>query len=205
MTHKLAYGISVIFHPLLLPTLLFGVIFSFLPDVAGTHQGNTRFFMLLAIFITTCIIPVLSLVLLKFSAAIESLQMPNRKERVMPFFFITVFYMVTTYLFYDKLRVPGLLVSVLAVITLVILVLSICTLFVKVSAHAAAISGVLFLLGTLQYLYPGSGLLYVFIATVVLAGAVMWARLYLQAHSPREIVFGMCIGLGVSPVVLLLI
>ncbi|MDN4164782.1 PA-phosphatase [Cytophagales bacterium LB-30] len=205
MTRNLAYGISVIFHPLLLPTLLFGLIFYFLPDVAGMHQGTTQFFMLLAIFITTAIIPTLSLVLLKFSAAIESLQMPNREERVMPFFFISVFYVVTTYLFYDKLRVPSLMVAVLSAITLIILVLSVCTLFVKASAHAAAISGVLVLLGVLQYLYPGSGLLYVVVAMVLIAGSVMWSRLYLQAHSLQEIIIGMCIGLGVSPVVLFLI
>ena len=121
--------------------------------------------------------------------------MADREERVMPFTFVSLFYGMTTYMFVFKIHVNTIVALMLFSTTLLVIVLTVVTLWFKISIHAAAISGVVANLLVFGLKYPDSLAIYPLLGGVVLAGLVMTARLQLNAHSPREIVAGMCTGL----------
>jgi hypothetical protein len=63
-------ALSVVFHPLLLPTIMFFVIFRYVPQAFRPLADENVPYILLALSTTTLIIPVLSLLALRLTSTI---------------------------------------------------------------------------------------------------------------------------------------
>ena len=203
MIKKLAIGISAVMHPLLMTTYLFALLFFYAPLIARPLSAEAAKYILLALLITTFLLPVISIVALRFptfqaSKDFITLSLPTRKERIIPFFFTSLFYLITTYMFMVKFRVNSALVVILAAATVLILVLSTTTLFTKVSAHAASGGALVGFLIGLSIRYPQSYLLIPLLIAIMLSGCVMSARMYLDLHTAKGVWLGMGTGLLVS-------
>lgn len=203
MIRKLAIGISAVMHPLLMTTYLFALLFFYASPITRPLSPAAAKYILLALFITTFVLPIISIAAIRFSALritnnFAAFSLPTRQVRVLPFFFTSLFYLITTYMFMAKFRVNLVLVIILGAATVLILLVSVATLFTKVSAHAAG-SGALvgFLIG-LSIRYPQSFLFIPLVVAVVLAGCVMSARLYLDLHSAKSVWLGAGLGVAVS-------
>lgn len=194
----LSEAVSVVFHPIMMPTLLFALVFFLSPRVTAPLATDMRWSMLSLLALTTLVIPCISMLLLYYLGSIPNLKMPDRRERRMPFLFISVFYAVTTYLFISKYPHFVHINIMLAGITFIIFLVSIISLYWKVSAHSAAAGGVLGFMASFALLYHDTMLLYGLSGMVVVTGAVMSARLYLHEHQPEEVWTGSMLGLLVS-------
>lgn len=192
----LAHIISAVFQPLLMPSL---VVYTLLYHVENstplTEGGQSRVLML--VFLTTCLIPVLIVLGFYHFKLIKDIQMTDRKDRRFPFMFVSIFYVVVTYLFHQQPvleRSPLLLLALLAM-TAVVLLTNLITYFWKISAHSAGVVGWLAFIMVFAKTNPGNNtLLYPLMAAILLSGVVIWARLYLNAHKPVEIVGGALLG-----------
>ena len=129
--------ISYLLHPLLMPTLLMLILLLFLPQSLQPVSGKIALLIILLIFITTFIIPALSIIGLRSTMAISSVKLRNRTERVLPFFFITIFYALTTYLFYSKIEINDTILAIFLGASVLVALLTIITLFYKISVHSA--------------------------------------------------------------------
>lgn len=203
MHRKLAIAISVIMHPLLMPTLLFALLFYYVPVITKPISREASHYILFAIFITTFVLPMISITALRLSSImmankLDAFSMPDRRDRVLPFFFTSMFYVITTYMFFSKFRVNQALVVILAGTTVIILLISILTLFVKVSTHSASAGGLMGFLIGLGLKYPQGQIMWPLIIILMLGGLAMSARLYLNEHKPLEILIGCTIGLAIS-------
>lgn len=203
MVRKLSIAISVLMHPLLMPTLLFALLFYYAPVITQPINAKAANYLLLAVFITTFLLPMVSITALRFSdflhkGKITALSIPNRKDRVIPFFFTSLFYIITTYMFFSKFKVSQVLVIILAAATLIIISVSLCTIFIKVSAHSASASAFIGFLVGLGLKYPQEQLLWPLLVLLLLGGLVMSARLYLGTHRPLDVLVGSILGLGFS-------
>ncbi len=79
--------------------------------------------------------------------------------------------------------------------TAVVVLTNLITFFWKISAHSAGAAGVVgFSLIYSSKFAAGQQLLLPMILAVLMLGLVMWARLYLNAHKPKEIVGGSMLG-----------
>lgn len=194
----LAEAVSVIFHPIVMPSLLFTLIFLLSPRVTAPLSADLRWSMLSLLVLTTFVIPCVSMLLLYYFGGIPNLKMPDRKERRMPFLFISVFYAVTTYFFITKYQFFVHINIMLTGITFVIFMVSIISLYWKISAHSAAAGGVLGFIASFALVYHDTMLLYGLAGMVVATGAIMSARLYLHEHQPAEVWTGSMLGLLVS-------
>lgn len=194
----LALAISVVMHPLLVPSILFTLVFLLSPQVTAPLQESMRLPMLGLLVLTTFLIPLSCLLVLYYIGSIPSLQMPDRKQRNMPFLFVSIFYAVTSYLFISKYPQLVHLNIMLAGITFIIFLVTAVTQYWKISAHSAAVSGAVGFLAAFVVLYRDPLLLYALAGMVVFAGAVMSARLYLNEHEPTEVWVGGLLGLFVS-------
>ncbi len=187
-------ALSVVFHPLLLPTIMFFVIFYFVPQAFRPLADENVPYILLALSTTTFVIPVLSLLSLRLTSTIKSLHMNERGDRIIPFTIIAGFYGVTTYMFYTKLTLNPVLVTLMFVTTLLIVVLTIITFYWKISIHSAGIGGVAGFTLSLVQIFPGSELLVPFVGAILALGWIMTARLFLKAHDTSQVVAGAALG-----------
>ena len=190
--------ISFVINPMFMPTVMFAVIFYFAPEAAKPLDLDQAPYLLLSVALTTLIIPIVSLSTLRFTSTISSFWLEDRKERIMPFFFMVVFYALTAYMFITKIKVNGFLTVILITMTLMVLAVTLITFDYKISIHSTAIMGLVgFILGLMVKL-PSTDLLYPLVISIFLAGTVMTARLALNAHTPGQILAGSLVGLSMG-------
>lgn len=198
--NALARIVSFLFHPLLLATYLLALLAVTLPAALDPLQpkGYTTFFIF--IFIVTFVLPVFNLAILRISGTVDSFVLRERKQRIMPFIFISVIYVAITYVFYAKYKF-GLndnLLKLMIIIDLLVLVATITTFFFKVSVHAIGIWGLVGITLLLTKISESDTLLYASLSLILLAGVIMASRLKLDAHTPREVMWGGVLGLATS-------
>ncbi len=203
MTRTLAIGISTVMHPLLITLYLFALLFFYAPTIVQPLPSGAAIQVLLALSVTTFVLPMISIGALRLgvlqTAGLAGMfTLPTRQERVLPFFFASMFYLITTYLFLVKLPVNLVLVVILAAATALILTVSATNLFTKVSAHATGSGAMIGFLIGLGLRYPEISFVIPVLASVLLAGGVMSARLYLDLHAASGVWRGAGLGLGVS-------
>ena len=91
-----------------------------------------------------------------------------------------------------------LLYSMVLSMDLTVLTAAVISMRIKISAHLLSISGVIgFLLASAAVQRDGT-LVSAFVIIVVLAGALASARLYLNKHSPFQIILGALCGAIIS-------
>jgi hypothetical protein len=190
--------ISYLFHPLLIPTYLFILFSKTIPAALDPVQSGSHLLFIVLVFIVTFALPVILLFTMRLFGLVTSFQMKDRKERVVPFTMMTLMYIAVTYLFYTKSRISlsDNFMKIMIVIDLLALVATVLTYFFKVSVHSIVIWGALGILIPLNKLSELNVLFYPIIAVVLLAGVIMSARLQLNVHSSREVMWGGAIGLA---------
>lgn len=196
MVRKLAFFLSVVFQPLLMPSLVFGVLFFGVPQASSIPEAfKVRLFYL--IVSSTLLIPMVLMIGLRWSGLIKSLHFEEKNDRRTPFILVTLFYLLTTYFLMGKTELDPILWQGMGVITCSVALLTGVTFFWKMSAHMTGIGGLLAVLGVLGIYFPSLGLAYLLVAALILGGLVASARLYLDAHNPAEVYAGLLVGFGI--------
>jgi len=198
--NKSAHVISFLFHPLLLATYIFAAFIFLEPMVVvpAGYSSVARWLIVLVVWLTTFAIPVLSLALLKFMGTIKSFTLRNRQERLLPFFYIALFYALTAYYFSAQMMVTGLTAGIFVLTAIMIFAAAVVTLFWQISAHALGVGGLTGTLLAVNLMLPGPQVNYLLLVVVLVAGLVMSARLRLQAHTPAQVYAGFLLGLFIS-------
>ena len=192
--------ISVLFHPLLLATYLFGLLAFVFPIALDPLKEEGQLNFIFLIFCVTFLFPALNVGIFKTFGSIRTFAMKDRHERIIPFSFITILYIVVTYLFYSRTRigVEDNLLKFLIIVDALALVGTVATYFYKVSMHSLAICGLIGILLPLNKISEQNALFYPTVITIALAGVVMSARLQLNVHTPREVMIGGVLGFTTS-------
>lgn len=193
MYRKLALALTVTFQPLIVPSAVVALLFYVIPESTSVPR-QAKWSLLLLIVVTTFLIPMLSIIGMRMTSLIPSIYMVTKKERVLPFFMVTLFYIITSVFFYVKLYVDPLVVFSLIVISSCVLILTIITCFWRISAHITGLAGLLAIIIVLAMKFPSHSLTYPLIAATMVCGAVGSARLYLEAHTPSEVLGGFVLG-----------
>lgn len=182
---------------------MLAILIKFLPDLFAPMNLHIMLLLLLLVFLTTFVIPVLSLLGLYTSNIISNIKLEKSEERKLPLIFITFFYAVTSFMFVDKLEVNSILLLMLVMVSVQVALLTIITFFWKISIHSAGIGGMTGFMLALAYLFPESNLLLPLVILVLLSGLLLSARMYLNAHIPLEVYSGYAFGFILSFPVLL--
>lgn len=193
--------ISILFHPLLIPTLGFfllfisGFYFSILP-------WNFKKYILIVVFGSTCLLPAVSIWLLSFSQKFD-IKMEQNTDRVMPLIISSIFY-YAGYLILKKLPVFPIYTLFIIASILVQIALLLISLRWKISAHLAAIGGLLGGFMGLAFRLQENPLL-ILIFLILVSGALGTARLILGKHTRAQIYAGFILGFLIMNGVILFI
>ena len=195
MQKALAKIITVLFHPLIMPTVGLIILFgsgTYL-DFLAFQQKKTIFLIL---FIGTAILPLSLIPILLLQRAVNSMRMEDHRERVLPLAVTVVFYSFTWFML-ARLNVPGL-VSVYAITAgLAVLLCTLVSLRWKISLHMTALGAIAGMLLAVAFRFGLN--LQPFLAIVFLAGGTTgWARLSLKAHTPAQVYTGYLGGLALA-------
>lgn len=206
--------LSYIFHPLFMPLMGLYFLFAletrplsyFTLDALFFFPTEAKYFLYVIVGILTVLAPILSLLIMYYNKIISSLTLEKKEDRTYPFLLIGFYYLLAY--FYVRYQIPPFLQhpALLGFLFGVVLVFVFCFLinfYVKISIHAAAIFGISgMLLGYSQTQlaanpemgYPN---LYVILYLFFVAGLVSGGRIFLKAHSLKEILLGAVIGFGI--------
>ena len=137
-------------------------------------------------------------------SAIQSFAMESRSERVIPFFAISVFYFAVSAMLSSRLGWTSFFIVALLTITTTTFLVALITLRWKISVHSVAVCSVVGFLLAAVLARAESELLVPLSVFVIIAGAVMSSRLYLNAHTPAQVGFGGLLGFALSFMVTLI-
>ncbi len=179
-------------------TGLVAILFLYAPSVVQPVSAASIKPILFIVFVLTYVVPLISIGMLKLTSSISSMKLSDRRERLMPFLFVTVYYALTTYLFANKVVLGNTLIVIFSTITFIIFLVTVITKFYKISAHSAGAWGMVGFMFGLHFKYPDSQLFMPILITIVLAGIINAARLSLNEHNLTEIFWGSIMGLLVS-------
>jgi len=193
----LAWGISVVLHPLLMPTYLHGIVFKFCGDLVPLTR-TAKVQTLLFIFVSTYFIPVMATGFLWVTGIISDLTLAKRSERLIPLLVTGLIYCGVSYIFLNYLDTVQILGLFMGVVALSVIITAAITQFWKISSHMVGIGGVCGFVSSVIVQTNNQSLLWPLIGTVVGAGAVASSRLFLQVHSPMQTVVGFFLGLTIS-------
>lgn len=200
MNTRLATFLSVVLHPLLMPTFLFLTLF-FLAPVSLGLEGMDPFFRWIVIgfvFIYTFAIPAYFIYLLKRWGFISSLKLETLQERRLPFLLTALIYGVLGYFLYTKNSSLFACAYILWSITAVILCVALISYRWQISAHAAGVGGVIGALAGIMINSGESALFMPLLFSMILAGYLLGARLQLNAHTPKQAWAGLFLGVVLS-------
>ncbi|MCC8174745.1 MAG: phosphatase PAP2 family protein [Odoribacter sp.] len=197
---KVAYGVSYLLHPLLIP--LYGLyfifnshnLFSFLP-------GMTKNYCYLITLVFTCILPLICLPVFKKMDWIKSYHLDLKHERVYPVVAAILFSFVGFY-FIGRYPFTNIVLQLYLALIVVLSGFAIITLKWKMSMHMTAMGAICAFLMILGIRYFGN-VRYLFMLTVLFAGLLASSRLYLQKHTPAQVYTGFAFGLTFVLTVLL--
>ena len=183
--------ISAILHPVVIPTI--GILlYLMLSDIRLSRQQQLT--LLGLIFVATYVIPIFLLVILKSIGSIANYKLVTIAERKIPLLFMIVlfFFMGKTlnqthitreisYLFY------GTSLSLSLVYLLFITK-------IKTSLHLLSLGSSLGFFLIFQLIHV-TNVLPLIIILVILSGMLATSRLYLKAHTPKEVYLGFFLGI----------
>lgn len=196
MLRSIALVISVVFQPLLMPALVYGLLLFAVPEASSIpEEFKDRIFFL--IVLSTLLIPMITIIGLRISGMVKSLHMPEVQERRVPFLITTAFYLMTTWFLYQKTDMDPILWQSLSVICVAIIFLTVITFFWKMSAHMTGLGGLLGVIVVLGSKFPTFEVVYPLLGALILCGVVASSRLLLQAHKPVEVYAGWLAGFAI--------
>jgi len=194
---------SAVFVPLLIPIysallLVWSNKFAF----GGWNWHGGAYMFLARIFVWTFLIPGMSVLILKKVELIKDVNMSDRKDRIIPYFVVIISYSIAFYAIRFMDIPPVIKAMVIGSLGSIILCFFLNNFF-KISAHANGMgSFVGAMIGMLTISVKNVD--YLIVVSILLTAAVCASRIYLKAHSMKELFWGFTIGL-VTQILALLI
>ncbi len=183
--------ISFVFHPIFfstLGTLLYFIISpQYIPD-------KYKKIIIAVIFISTCILPLFLLIILKKLKLIQSFKLKTIEERKFPILFL----IILTFML-GKMLLSTKIVSILGLSfyggsIAFIIVFLLFSYNIKTSLHTLGIGSLIGLIMVMSIEYQINLTVLITISTITF-GLIATSRLKLNAHQPKEVYLGVFLGI----------
>ena len=158
--------------------------------------------LLLFLFLMVVFFPLLTIYIMYRNKSISSMSIPIRKERLPVLILVTIYYLMTYYVFrYWNTTLLNLFhpyLSFLFAGLVLLFSLTAITYFWKISLHSSSISALCGgMMAETLIAHPVGGqeqAFYVNMALLVFLGLVSFSRLYLKAHTLSQTIAGIVLG-----------
>ncbi|WP_372755901.1 hypothetical protein [Labilibaculum sp.] len=188
---KFARILSTVAHPVFMPLLSVFLIFH-----SGSIYDLVPFRLMSVVYlivgISTILLPLSILPMLKNQNVISDLALDKRQDRMIPLAASMIFYLLGYYML-QKFPVMQIFADLQLAAVISILTVSIISLKWKISLHMAGIGGLLGMI--LAFSIEFSSFLQLeFIIGILIAGLLGYSRLKLNLHTPSQVYTGFMLG-----------
>jgi len=192
MKKNIAKAISLIFNPLIMPSLGILMIFSSgsLFNLLPPELKKIIFYSSLTI---TFAIPLSVIIFFNINGKIDYIYLNDIKKRRMPFFITFVFYGFSAFLFMKFKIIPRFIQLYMFAVALSVFLSLIITFRWKISIHMVGIGGITGLAIALLPYHPFYLDIWI-ISLVFISGLIGYSRLKLDIHEPLQIYSGFLLG-----------
>jgi membrane-associated phospholipid phosphatase len=201
--------ISIIFHP------VFTVVYSYLIYFNIQNIYNQMLFLaapkiywalLFFLFLMVVFFPLATIYIMYRNKSISSMSIPIRKERLPVLILVTIYYLMTYYIFrYWNSTLLNLFhpyLSFLFAGLVLIVSLTAITYFWKISLHSSSISALCGgMMAETLIAQPVGGqeqVFYINMVLLVFIGLVSFSRLFLKAHTLSQTIAGIALGFSLA-------
>lgn len=178
--------LSKILHPIFIHSIVITIVIKeFINILILPSQAP---FILITSILFTLLLPLISVCFFLLTGKIQSLEMLNKKERILPLF-MSILWMILGYIIMKEVFMCNPIIKSIylgAIYTLVITTLI--TIKWKISLHMIGIGGAVGVFLALQVLY--GGLYSVLLLSIFFSGLLAYARLELKAHNTQQVYCG---------------
>lgn len=199
LNRPIALFFSAVGHPLLLPSYLYYAVCFHLPGLVQQPVLPDRWRLLGVVVLFTFLLPTLSTLLLLWTGLLTgTLELRERAQRPLPLLLTAGSFSTAAVLLGNSpATLEPLLYYMMAGMALTVLLTTLVSLRWKISAHGAGVGGAVGLFAVLYFSEPTlSYLLWWLLGSLAAAGAVLKARLALQAHTSAQAWAGFVLGVG---------
>lgn len=193
---RFASGVSGVLSWVLVPLLMpvYGLVLAFGLSILDVAPMGMRIVFTLIVAGIDVAVPVMLIILLKRMGLVKDLGLNGRRERLIPYVITTVCYVGTAW-FMSAKGAPLWLCMFFAGGGLASLINLVVNFSWKISAHAAGIAGIVALLIRIQKDgSPEPELFFWLLLTIVLAGLLGSARVWLGHHTVWQVLAGYAVG-----------
>ena len=173
----LAKTICVLLHPMLMPC--YGMALFFL-------SNQPTITLLPKVY---CMVSMVGTFVLTFVIHIEQAQ-----QRTTPYIYTLICYGFWTYFLHSTIHMPSFIVWIAVGAIVALLAVALINHWWKISAHLTGIGGLLGGICSFSLCYSTLPI-WLIISLLILSLLLMYARLYLKAHTPMQVVCGYLLGI----------
>ncbi len=190
----LSQAISIVFYPLLIPTYGMGLFFLSFSTTRAVLPASYPILCIVGTLLFTAVIPILLILLMWRMGQISSLYITDAKQRDIPYLCCTLCFVFWCQTIHNMMHLPTIWLVIALGSTVALACVWLINHWWKISAHLTALGG---LLGGvcsfgLYYAIPITPWVIIVLAVSLL---LMYARLYLEAHTPLQVTAGIILGL----------
>ncbi len=191
---KIANTLSWVLHPFLQPIYLMVVLLTM--TTFAHYPVGVKFYLMWVVVLYAIIIPFLALGVLRSLGRISSFKVDDRRERIWPLLIGTACYVlcaltfakIPSAIFLRKFMVAAACCEAMCLVV---------SLRWKISLHLTGMGALVALLVVMNIVGVGNMLLPLMV-TILCAGALASARLYLGCHNGAQVLAGFCGGFAVA-------
>lgn len=186
---KISHIISGIFSPLLVPSYAMALVLTC--SILSIVSTGSKFGVTGVTFAITCIIPMTAILLLYKFKMISDPALNNRKERFVPYAVSLLSYVALAF-YLGRIHAPLWLMAFPIGAAAAIVISFIVTLRWKISAHGAAMGGLVGMVYALVYyhLAISPSIMLILYLSILAAGVVGTARVILHRHTVAQVLAG---------------
>jgi membrane-associated phospholipid phosphatase len=142
----------------------------------------------------TALIPIALIVMLWMRKQISSLHIDDPKERTTPYIYTIVCFGFWCYFVHTTIHLPLVWLLIALGATIALIATTVINHWWKISAHLTAMGGLLGGICSISYVF--SIMPIALIITILCVSLIlMYARLYLKAHTPMQVIGGYILGI----------
>lgn len=190
----LSQGLSVLLHPIFIPTYGMVLYIATIQNRFVTWSMTYMLICLIGTFILTALIPIVLMLLLKKYGQISSLQLSEAKQRTTPYLYTLICYGFWCFFVKVNIHLPQIWFTIALGATVAILLITVINRWWKISAHLTALGGLFGGICSIAFTYSILPTILI-ICTLSISLLLMYARLYLDEHTPLQVVCGYILGL----------
>lgn len=192
--HTIAQALSILLYPMLMPLYGMCLFAVAIRHVAPVLPAAYTAVAIVGTAVITLIIPITLLLILWRKGQVDSLHINNHKQRTMPYLYTLTCYGFWAYFLHATLQLPPFMLLIALGAIAALLAVTIINRWWKISAHLTGLGGLLGGVCSFALYYSRLPILLI-CSMLAIALLLMYARLYLRAHTPTQVVVGFLLGL----------